>query len=87
MWSFSLAGSMRSSTALMGRGVGVGAGVGVAVAVGLALTAAADDAEGAGVVDAAPQDARTIASATRCGRTMPVYRGRDEISASAGERR
>src|SRR6267378_550565 len=83
MWSSSLAGSMPSRTAAIGRGVG--AGVGKAVAVGIALSVAADDTGADGGVDAGPQDASTIASATRCGRTIPVYRGRDEISASAWE--
>src|SRR5438445_10980099 len=77
MWSLSLAGSMPSSTAAIG--LGVGAGVGRAVAVGIALTAAADDTGGDGNVEPAPQDASTIVSATRCGRTTPVYRGRDRV--------
>src|SRR5438445_13857586 len=72
MWSLSFAGSMSSSTAAIGRGVG--AGVGKAVAVGIALAVVADDTGGEGNVEPETQDASTIASATRCGRTTPVYR-------------
>src|SRR5438093_456098 len=88
MWSFSLAGSMRSSTALIGRGVGVGDTVGVVDAaaapdaVGLALTATSDGDPAGGVI-APPQEARTIASTTKCGRTMYVYRMPREMSAAA----
>src|SRR5882672_5236481 len=84
MWSFSLAGSMRSSTPAIGRGVGLGDAVaaGVEVAVGLALTATAER-EAAGGVIAPPQEAMTIASTKSRRPTMPVYRMSREISASA----
>jgi hypothetical protein len=74
---------MRSSTELIGRGVGVGDTVGaVDLAVGLALTATAEGDSAGGVV-APPQAARTIASTTKYGRTVSVYRIPREISASA----
>src|SRR5438128_1738414 len=87
MWSFSFAGSMPSSTAAIGRAVGEGAGETVGDAAGwLAVAATAgDDAGGAAVVP--PHEARTIASTTRCRPTIPVYRVRREISASAGRGR
>src|SRR2546428_8064068 len=83
MWSFSLAGSMSSSTALIGRGVGAGDAVasGVDVAVGLALTAmAGDEAAGGGV--APPQGAKTIAGKKNRCPPLLLYRARGENSAS-----
>src|SRR5438445_5221367 len=84
MWSFSFAGSMRSSTALIGRGVAIGDGVGAGVGETLGVaTTAAGDGDAAGATVAPPQEARTIASTTRCRPTMPVYRASGQISASA----
>lgn len=82
MWSFSLAGSMLSSTALIGRGVGVGVSGAEAVGTGLPL-AARGEGDPAGGALVPPQEARTIASTMRSRPTVPVYRGRGEISASA----
>ena len=84
MWSFSFAGSMRSSTALIGRaeGEGAGDGLGGAVAIGVA-PATWGDGEVAGDVVAPPQDAKTIATTMRWSRTVSVYRMSREISASA----
>src|SRR5438477_5941980 len=87
MWSFSLAGSMPSSTATIGRIVGEGVGEAVGDAADwLAVAATAGDEDGGGAV-VPPHDARTIASTTRHRLTTPVYRARPEISASAGRGR
>src|SRR6267142_2898763 len=83
MWSFSFAGSMRSSTALIGRAVGDGDGVGARVGVAPPATA---DGEGLGSDAEPPQDAARIAS-TRVRRpTTSVYRGKPLTSAPAGSR-
>jgi hypothetical protein len=72
MWSSSFAGSMRSRTALIGRGLGEGEGVGATVAVGVALAATAD-VDGLGAADGALEHAEsTIVSATARRRIRPV---------------
>jgi hypothetical protein len=81
MWSFSLAGSMRSRTALIGRAVGTGVGVGDrigdAVGVGVGLAVLTDTVGDVAVWDdpAPPQDERTIARTTARRPTTSVYRG------------
>jgi hypothetical protein len=77
MWSFSFAGSIRSSTAAIGRAVGEGDGLAVRVAVGDGVVDGSAATVGVGLATvsgpaAPPQDAATIARS----RAPPAIRTR-----------
>src|SRR3981081_3048938 len=85
MWSSSLAASIRSRTAAIGRtvaaGVAAAVNAGAVVGAGLEVVAAGVNDVGAGGGAAPPHDARITMKRTRWRPTTPVYRAAREIRA------